>query len=345
MTETHAPIRTALIGFGLSGRVFHSPLLAADDQFSLDVIVTSDTERAAEAARRHPDAQIVSTPAEAFRQAENLDLVVIATPPDTHVELAGEAITCGLHGVVDKPFAVSSPEAGALIDRAAAAGVVLTVFQNRRWDGDFITLSKIVDDGELGEVHTFESRFERWSPVSRTPWKEQTGAAGGGGILFDLGTHVIDQALQLFGPVEDIHAETSRHSSTSASDADDDTFVSLLHSNGVRSRLWMNRFAGQVGSRFRVLGSEAAYTKWGLDGQEAALAAGTLPTDGDYGKDNIWGMLGRDGDTRPYEAERGDYPAFYSQLGRAILDGGSVPVDPEGPLEVLRIIEKIHGLY
>lgn len=344
MTTTQSPIRTALIGFGLSGRVFHSPFLAADDQFSLDIIVTSDKERAADAAQRYPEAQVVSTPAEVFQQTENLDLVVIATPPQTHVELAGEAITRGLHVVVDKPFAVNSPEAGALIDRAATAGVVLTVFQNRRWDGDFLTLDKVLDDGELGDIYTFESHFERWSPVSRTPWKEQTGPAGGGGILFDLGTHVIDQALELFGPVEDVHAETARHSTTSASAADDDTFVSLLHLNGVRSRLWMNRFAGQVAPRFRVLGSEAAYTKWGLDGQEAALAGGMLPDDEDYGKDHVWGMIGRDGDTRPVEAERGNYPAFYAQLGQAILDGGRVPVDPAGPLEVLRIIEKIHGL-
>ncbi|HET7415703.1 MAG TPA: Gfo/Idh/MocA family oxidoreductase [Arthrobacter sp.] len=344
MTATPSPIRTALIGFGLSGRVFHSPLLAADEQFSLDVIVTSDKERAADAAQRYPDAEIVSTADEVFKRADDLDLVVIGTPPQTHVELAGEAITRGLHVVVDKPFAVSSPEAGALIDRAGAAGVVLTVFQNRRWDGDFLTLSKLLDDGAFGDIYTFESHFERWSPASRTPWKEQTGIASGGGILFDLGTHVIDQALQLFGPVEDIYSESARRSTTGASDADDDTFVSLLHQNGVRSRLWMSRFAGQVGPRFRLLGSEAAYTKWGLDGQEAALASGMLPDDEDYGKENVWGMIGRDGDTRPVEAERGNYPAFYAQLGRAILNDGNVPVDPAGPLEVLRIIEKIHGL-
>lgn len=338
------PIRTAVIGFGLSGRVFHTPLIAADEQFSLDIIVTANPDRAADAAERYPAARIVASAEELFRLASELDLVVVGTPPNTHTALAGEAISHGLNVVVDKPFAVSSPEAGALMDRAAAAGVVLTVFQNRRWDADFLTLQKLVEDGALGDVYSFESRFERWSPRSRTPWKEQTPVADGGGMLFDLGSHVIDQALQLFGPVEDLYAETARRSTSGGSDADDDTFVSLLHANGVRSRLWMNKFAAQVGPRFRVLGSEAGYTKWGLDGQEAALAAGVLPTDEDYGVENVWGMLGRDGDVNPVPPERGNYPAFYAQLGRAVLDGGDPPVDPAGSLEVLRIIEKIHGL-
>lgn len=338
------PIRTAVIGFGLSGRVFHTPFIAADEQFSLDVIVTGNPERAADAAGRYPDARIVASTDELFQLSGELDLVVIGTPPNTHAALAGEAITQGLHVVVDKPFATSSPEAGALMDRAAAAGVVLTVFQNRRWDADFLTLRRILAEGTLGDVYSFESRFERWSPQSRTPWKENTPVVEGGGLLFDLGSHLIDQAVQLFGPVENLYSETARRSTDGGSNADDDTFVSLLHVNGVRSRLWMSKFASQVGPRFLVQGSKNGYSKWGLDGQEPALAAGTLPTDEDYGVENIWGMLGRDGGLSPVPPERGNYPAFYDQLGKAVREGAEPPVDPAGPLEVLRIIEKIHGL-
>jgi scyllo-inositol 2-dehydrogenase (NADP+) len=229
--------------------------------------------------------------------------------------------------------------------RAADAGVQLTVFQNRRWDADFLTLRKLLADGALGEVRSFESRFEWWRPEGFQNWRDAATRAEGGGILHDLGAHLIDQAIQLFGPVARSYGETRQYTAEGEG-ADQEAFVSLLHDSGVRSRLWMNGMAAQVGARFHVLGSTAGYTKWGLDGQEPALAAGARPTDADYGvePESTWGSLGVDGATKRVPAERGAYPEFYAQLAEALYGRGPLPVDPAESLEVLRIIEEIHAL-
>lgn len=334
------PIRTALLGFGLSGRVFHGPLIAHDPAFSLDVIVTGNPERAASARRLHPTAEVVGTAAEAL--ARDLDLVVIGTPPGSHFSLAEAAIDRGLAVVVDKPFVPTGREAEALIASARAAGTALTVYQNRRWDADFLTLRQLIEAGELGQVHTFESRFERWKPEGLRSWKGDTALAAGGGILADLGSHLIDQALQLFGPVRTVHGETTRHAGTG--EADDDAFVSLLHESGVRSRLSANLISAVPSPRFRVLGSTAGYVKWGLDSQERALGEGVSPGDPQYGvePEEAWGTLGTPEGTRPVPAVRGAYPEFYRLLGEALTGGGPLPVDPEESLAVIRVIEEVH---
>ena len=261
---TGQPIRTAVVGFGISGKVFHAPLIEADPGYSLDVIVTSDPERVAEAARLYPDTRIVPTPEALFALSGDLDLVILGTPPLTHFDLAATAMAHGLNVVVDKPFVTTSAQGEELISRAGDTGVQLTVFQNRRWDADFLTLQKLVRDGALGNIRTFESRFEWWRPEGFGNWRDTATLTDGGGILNDLGTHLIDQAIQLFGPVQDSYGETANHS-PHPEGADTEAFVSLLHESGVRSRLWMNGMAAQVGPRFHVLGSEAGYTKWGLD--------------------------------------------------------------------------------
>ena len=342
---TAAPVRTAVVGFGISGKVFHAPLVAADADYSLDVIVTADPARAAEAARLYPHARIVPTPEEMFALAGDLDLVILGTPPHTHFDLAATAIARGLHVVVDKPFVPTSAQGEELIARASDGGVQLTVFQNRRWDADFLTLQNLLRREALGELRTFESRFEWWRPGGFGNWRDSVSLAEGGGILHDLGAHLIDQAIQLFGPVETSYGETANRG-TNPEAADTEAFVSLLHESGVRSRLWMNGMAAQVGPRFHVLGSESGYTKWGLDGQEPALAAGMPPSDPVYGVDpqESWGLLGVDGAASPVPAERGAYPEFYVQLAAALRREGPLPVDPAGPLEVLRIIEGIHAL-
>ena len=339
-----APVRTAVVGFGISGKVFHAPLIAADPHYSLDVIVTADPARAAEAARLYPQARIIPTPEALFGLAGELDLAVLGTPPLTHFDLAATAIAHGLHVVVDKPFVPTSAQGEKLIALASEAGVQLTVFQNRRWDADFLTLQKLVRDGALGETRTFESRFEWWRPEGFGNWRDTASLAEGGGILHDLGAHLIDQAIQLFGPVAESYGETANHG-PAAEGADTEAFVSLLHDSGVRSRLWMNGMAAQAGPRFHVLGSKAGYTKWGLDGQEPALAAGMTPSDPAYGVDpqDSWGVLGVDGSNAPVPAERGAYPRFYTELATALHGQGTVPVDPAQSLKVLRIIEKIHA--
>lgn len=345
--EGGLPLRTAVVGFGVSGRVFHAPLIAADPSYSLDVIVTGNPERAAQAEALYPEARVLARPEDVFDHAGELDLLVLGTPPANHFHLAERAISSGLNVVVDKPFVPTCAEGGELITKADDAGVVLSVFQNRRWDGDFLTIRNLIDEGRLGDVRTFESRFEWWMPEGFRSWKDDARLAEGGGILFDLGSHLIDQAVVLFGPVKDVHAETVRHSAGGGSDADEDSFVSLLHYSGVRSRLWMNGMAARPAPRFHVLGSTAAYTKWGLDGQEPALAAGVRPTDPSYGiePESTWGALGAADQKQPVPTERGSYPEYYRLLAAAIRDGGKLPVDPADSVAVLKIIEEIHGLH
>lgn len=341
---TAAPIRTAVVGFGVSGKVFHAPLIEADPDYSLNVIVTADPDRMAEARRLYPQARIVPTPEEMFALADYLDLVVLGTPPLTHLELGATAIAHGLNVVVDKPFVTTVAHGEELAGRAADAGVQLTVFQNRRWDADFLTLRKLLREGALGEVRTFESRFEWWRPEGFGNWRDSATLAEGGGILHDLGAHLIDQAIQLFGPVEESYGETANHGPHTDA-ADTEAFVSLRHESGVRTRLWMNGMAAQVGPRFHVLGSKAGYTKWGLDGQEPALAAGITPSDAVYGTEpqESWGLLGVDGSATAVPAEKGDYPQFYRELAASLRGRGPLPVQPAEALETLRIIENIHA--
>jgi predicted dehydrogenase len=341
-TVPDRPIRTAVVGFGVSGRVFHAPLIAADPAYSVEVIVTSSPERAAQAAALYPEARVVPTPQAMFQLAADLDLVVLGTPPVTHFDLAATAIAHSLHVVVDKPFVSTAAHGEELIALAADAGVQLTVFQNRRWDADFLTLQKLLSAGALGQVRSFESRFEWWRPEGFGNWRDRALLAEGGGILHDLGAHLIDQAIRLFGPVARAYGETAQYTAG----ADEEAFVSLLHESGVRSRLWMNGMAAQVGARFHVLGSEAGYTKWGLDGQEPALASGMLPSDPAYGLESqdSWGVLGIDGATEPVPAERGAYPLFFTQLAEALHGRGALPVDPVESVEVLKVIQEIHAL-
>lgn len=340
-------VRTALLGFGTAGRVFHAPFLAADPRFSLDVVVTGDPGRRDEVVRLHPDARVVASTEALFAEpdlADRIDLVVIGTPPATHAPLARAAIDRGIAVLVDKPFCVSSAEGEELIAAAAAAGVPLTVFQNRRWDADFLTLRGLLEAGELGDVRRFESRFEWWKPDEPKAWKAGAAPAQGGGMLFDLGTHLIDQAICLFGPVAESHAELASHRTPGT---DDDAFVSLRHESGVRTQLWMNGMAAQVGPRFHVLGSRSAYTKWGLDSQERALGDGMSPADAAYGvePESAWGSLGIYGDLRSVPAERGRYGDFYELLAAALLDGGPLPVDPADSLAVIALIEDLHSRF
>ena len=340
------PIRTGLVGYGLSGRVFHSPFIASDPRFSLEAISTSHAGRQAVARSQHPGADVVGSPEELI--ARGLDLIVLASPAHVHLEQGLAALASGAVVVVDKPFAASVSEAEQLIAAAEKAQRPLIVFQNRRWDGDFLTVRKLLEEGALGRVHRFESTFERWSPGLRDRWQDTTTAAEGAGITFDLGSHLIDQALQLFGAATVTSAELSVLREGGVSD--DEAFISLLHETGVRSHLTLSRFAGQNAPRFRVLGSRAAYTVYGLDGQESALGAGASPTDDGYGVVPVesWGLLGIDGSTdvplTRVPTERGDYPAFYAGVAASIRDGAPVPVEPRDALETLRIIERAHEL-
>ena len=334
-------IRTAVIGFGTSGRVFHAPFVAADPDFSLDVIVTANPERAAEARRLHPDARVVDSAEDAI--AADVDLVVVGSPPATHAPLAHAALDAGHAVLVDKPFAVTSAEGRELVEKADRLGHPLTVFQNRRWDGDYLTLQRLVRDGALGEVRRFESRFEWWKPSPPASWKAESPVGEGGGILFDLGAHLIDQALQLFGPIDDLYSEVRTLRPEAA--ADDDAFLALRHTSGTISHLWMNSLAAQFGPRFHVLGSAAGYTSWGLDPQEAALKGGALPSDPGFGEKpaDEWGEFGLQGSLERVQTDRGDYAGFYRALAGALLRGEPAPVDPRDAVTVLEIIERVRA--
>ncbi|HPU03823.1 MAG TPA: Gfo/Idh/MocA family oxidoreductase [Rhodoglobus sp.] len=347
MPTTTTPIRTGIIGFGLAGRVFHAPFIATNPAFRLDLISTANPDRAAEAAAQHPGAEIVATPDELLARAGDLDLVILASPAHTHLEQGLAALDAGAAVVIDKPFVPTVSDAKKLIAAAEDADRVLTVFQNRRWDGDFLTVKRLIAEGALGTVHRFESTFERWSGPNRDRWQDTTTIEQGAGITYDLGSHLVDQALQLFGPavVEQAELQIVRDGAVS----DDDAFISLLHSSGVRSHLTMSRAAAQSGPRFRVLGSESGYTVYGLDGQEPALKLQKWPGSDGYGvtPESEWGLLGIDGSEAgltPVPTEPGDYPAFYAGVAAAIRDGAPAPVDPRDALEVVRILERAHSL-
>ncbi|WP_019927101.1 Gfo/Idh/MocA family oxidoreductase [Nocardia sp. BMG111209] len=333
-------IRVAVVGYGLAGAVFHAPLIAAEPRMRVAAVVTSSAERAAAARREYPDVWVAASVGELLADPGRIDLVVVATPNKTHAPIAEQAIAAGLPVVVDKPFAVTTAEARELIAAAERAGVALSVFQNRRWDSDFRTVRRLVEEGSLGEVRRFESRMERWRPAVKGGWREVGSAADGAGYLYDLGSHLVDQALTLFGPVTDVYCELDRRRPGVA--ADDDAFLALTHAGGVRSHLWMSAVAGQAGPRFRVLGSESAYVVEGLDPQEADLRAGRRPGDGKpWGtvEPEQWGRLGTEDGAEPVRTESGDYPAFYRAMAATLRDGAPVPVDPRDALDTLTVLE------
>ncbi len=332
-------LRVGLLGYGLAGRVFHAPLIATTPGMEVAAIVTADPERAAGARRDFPAARVLDRADALWAMADRLDLAVVATPNRFHVPLALAAIDAGLAVVVDKPFAPSAAEGRRVIDRAAEAGIPLTVFQNRRWDGDYLTLRGLLTSGELGSVFRFESRFERWQPESERSWRESGDPVEVGGLLFDLGSHLVDQAVQLFGPVTSVYAELDDR--RPGAEIDDDAFVALTHASGVRSQLWMSAVAGQLGPRFRVLCEHGAFVKYGLDVQEETLDAGARPGDPGFGEEppERWGTLGAAGSVRTLPTERGRYDAFYAGVAEALRDGSPMPVDPADSVEVLAILE------
>ncbi|OII67959.1 Gfo/Idh/MocA family oxidoreductase, partial [Streptomyces sp. CC77] len=341
-----APLRVGLVGYGLAGSVFHAPLIAATGGMVLDTVVTSDEGRRAQARAAYPGVRLAAAPGELWARADELDLVVVASPNKTHVPLASAALEAGLPVVVDKPVAGTAAEARALAALAQERGLLLSVFQNRRWDGDFLTLRSLLKRGELGEVQRFESRFERWRPQLKGGWRESGAPEEIGGLLYDLGSHLVDQALVLFGPAVRVYAEVDTR--RPGARTDDDTFLALTHAGGVRSHLYVSATAAQLGPRFRVLGSRAGYVKYGLDPQEAELRAGARPAAGEpWGVEpqELWGRLGAgvspaSGDGgRPVPTLPGAYPAYYAAVAAALRDGTAPPVTAAEAADALDVLE------
>ncbi len=342
MTGT-APLRVALVGYGLAGSVFHAPLIAATEGLVLDTVVTANPERREQARAEFPDVRFADSPEQLWERAGELDLVVIASPNKTHVPLAKAALEAGLAVVVDKPVAGTAAEARELARLAEERRLLLSVFQNRRWDNDFLTLRKLLAEGALGDVWRFESRFERWRPKPKGGWRESGDPAEIGGLLYDLGSHVVDQALCLFGPATQVYAESDVR--RPGAEADDDTFIAITHASGVRSHLYVTATTAQLGPRFRVLGSQAGYVKYGLDPQEAALREGQRPSP-DWGTEaeSLWGRVGAGespltGGGDPVPSEPGDYPAYYRAVAAALRDGAPNPVTALEAAAALDVLE------
>jgi predicted dehydrogenase len=331
-------MRVAIVGYGLAGSVFHAPLVAATEGLTVATIVTGNEERERQAREDHPGAEVVATTDELWEREH--DLVVIAAPNDAHAPLAHRAVDLGIAVVVDKPLAVSAAEARDLVRHAAEREVPLTVFQNRRWDSDQLTLRRLLGEGALGDVHRHESRFERWRPESRPDaWRESRSPEEGGGVLLDLGGHLVDEALRLHGPATHVHAEID---SRRGGAADDDAFVALRHESGAYSHLWASSVAAAPGPRLRVLGSRGAFVVDEVDGQEDALRAGRRPRPGEaWGVEprERWGRLVRGDEQEAVPSEPGAWPEFYAAVERWLRDGGPPPVDPEDAVRTLEVIE------
>jgi predicted dehydrogenase len=326
-------LRVALIGYGTGGAVFHAPLISAAPGLELAAVVTADPDRRASVRSRYPDTKVLDRPDSVW--AGGYDLVVVTTPNRSHVPLARAALDAGLPVVVDKPVAPTAAEA-----RSLAGGPLVIPFHNRRWDGDFRTVARLCSAGALGRVLRFESRFTRWRPQIKPGWKETADPAAAGGVLYDLGSHLVDQAITLFGPpVSEVYAEMDVR--RPGAEAVDDAFVALTHANGVRSHLWMSAISADLGPRFRVLGDQAAYTSYGLDGQEAQLRDGLTPQDPGYGvtPPEAYGLVGTPGETRPHPTEHGRYQDFYPAVAAAVRGEAPPPVTLDDAVAGLEVIE------
>jgi predicted dehydrogenase len=335
-----ATVQVGLIGYGVAGAVFHAPLIASTPGLQLVSVVTSNPDRQARARREQPGVGVLSHVSKLWQAADEHDLVVVATNTATHLLLGLAAVQAGLAVVVDKPLALTAAEGRRLATAARERDVLLTVFHNRRWDGDLRTLRRLLAADALGSVHRFESRFERWRPAPRRgAWRELERPEAGGGLLLDLGSHLVDQALLLFGQPRSVYAEVDRR--RVGVEGDDDVFIALEHPGGVRSHLWASSLAAQVGPRLRVLGDRGAYVKHGLDVQEELLRAGRRPTEPGWGREprERWGWLGVEGELRKVETEPGAYQLFYAGLAEALRSGGPPPVDPNDAVVGLGILD------
>ncbi len=323
-------VRTGLVGYGFGGRYFHAPLLASAAEVDFLGVVTRSPERAKQA--RQETARPVFESLEALAAA-GAEAVAISTPASTHMPLAQDALRAGLAVVCDKPFALDAASARETVELAGSLGLLLTPYQNRRWDSDFLTVRDLVDSGRLGSVTRLESRFERYEPDPGPP-------AAGGGSLLDFGSHLVDQALVLLGPVASVYAETH----VNEAGLDDDVFVALTHRGGGRSHLWGSWRQGAPGPRFRVTGTAATYVVPTLmDVQEELLLAGATPAT----LGEAWGVEPQDrwghvatGDRREtVPTLRGAWDTFYPAFATAVRGQGPVPVDPWDAVATATVLE------
>jgi predicted dehydrogenase len=327
-------VKVALLGYGYAGKTFHAPLIESVDGMQLKLVVSSDRSKV---LKDWPDQTVVAEPESAFRD-QNIDVVVIATPNDRHFDLAKRALEAGKAVVVDKPFTTTVAEAHELIGLAQKQKTLLSVFHNRRWDADFITVRRLIKEGVLGEIRHFESHFDRFRPTVRQRWRERPGP--GGGLWYDLGPHLVDQALQLFGPPESVYGDfaVQRHNATAV-----DFFHVRLRYGNMRVILHASALVAAGSARYTVHGTRGSYVKHGLDTQEDALKRGESPREGNWGNDPDDGLLttGTDEATQStaIRTVAGNYVAYYQAIRDAVSAGAPNPVPAEDALAVMKVLE------
>jgi predicted dehydrogenase len=331
------PVQTALASFGMSGKVFHGPLLKVNSQFR----VTKVMERSGNlSAGLFPEAMIVRDFGTLLGDPE-VELVIVNTPDPMHYEMAKMALLAGKHVVVEKPFTLRSSEADELIALASGSGLLLTVYQNRRWDGDFLTVKEVLKSGILGRIVEFESHFDRFRPdLNFSSWKEHGDEYTG--VLYNLGSHMADQALQLFGVPEAVtsHLRIVRPGGKAV-----DYYDIRLHYSSFSVLLKCSYLVREQGPRYIVHGTRGSFLKWGIDPQEELLKNGSLPTGNSWGieKENDWGILhisiGNEELRGRVVTLPGNYPAFYENLYGAIRHGLPLAVHPSEARDVIRLLE------
>ena len=334
-------IRVGLVGFGLAGRVFHAPLISSVAGYELVSVVERTTN---EAEKRYPGIKTLRTLDELLADP-SLQLIVMATPSSTHYGLAIQTLNAGRHVVVDKPMAMRSGEIAEILALAASRKLLAVPFQNRRWDSDFLTLHKVIQEGSLGRIVHLESRMDRWTPgAPRVPWKNDPSH---GGILYDLGTHLVDQALVLFGKPLGVSAEVDRERDWEGPDGEgpNDAFTIRLRYATHRVTLGSNLLTAIPSFRYRLRGAKGGFRKGGIDPQETALGKITRIASPTWGHEPVseWGIkhIDLDGgiDTETVESIPGDYRQFYIQLREAIEAKAAPPATPTEAWRIARILE------
>jgi predicted dehydrogenase len=330
-------IRVGLIGFGLAGRVFHAPLISSVDGLELAAVVERSSNQAQE---RYPGI-VIHRSVDSLLLDHSLGLIVVATPSGTHFEVARQVLAAGKNVVVDKPMAVTSGEIAQLVELATSRNLLLVPFHNRRWDSDFRTIYKLIHEESMGRLVSVESVFDRWSPgATRKAWKDD--AAQGGGILLDLGTHLADQSLALFGKPEAVSADVLRERDGTGSV---DSFTIRLRYPGFSVTLSANYLSSQPRPRFHLRGTKGNYMKNAVDPQEAALSRITRISDPAWGQEPSanWGTLRIDVDggmvTRPVAPVPGDYRLCYAGIRDALLGKAAAPVTGLDAWRAARLLE------
>ena len=330
-------LKTALVGFGSGGRIYNAPILASLAEFSIEKILTSSPENVSAAREDFPQAAVIQD-FSGILEDEEIRLVVIVLPNHLHYKFAKDALEAGKNVVVEKPFTVTVKEADELISLAEERDLILSVNHNRRWDSDFRTVEKVLKSGKLGDIVSYEAHFDRFRTRVKEGWKEEKEIPGSG-ILHDLGSHLIEQALHLFGKPDQVFADI-RIQRPEAEVSDD--FDLLLFYPQVRVRLKAGMLVKEKGPTFMVHGTKGSFVKYGTDVQEEALKNGRKPQDlSDWGEEpeEIWGKINDLQQEKKIRSEKGDYRNLYRNVYSAITRGDELAVKPEQAREVVRIIE------